>query len=164
MPRRPHRRSGEPLQCGSDMSHRLLSLPLCTSRCSSSPGISWFPRKIVPFSGGWYSGTRSCQWMHSLLLGWHCSPTYWQTELGICALCPENHINFSVYIFKNHVFILTHPVPIQHHRTHPNFALGVFVAPSLMVKSGSLCSIRKYTKNHFRIANIQHCEQTSSLQ
>lgn len=53
----------------------------------------------------------------------------WQTELGICALCPENHINFSVYIFKNHVFILTHPVPIQHHRTHPNFALGVFVAP-----------------------------------
>ena len=64
MPKRPHRRSREPLQCGSiflKMAYHLLSLPVCTSRCSSSPGISWFPRKIVPFSGGWYSGTRSCQ-------------------------------------------------------------------------------------------------------
>lgn len=52
-----------------------------------------------------------------------------QTELGIFALCPESHINFSVYIFKNHVFVFTCPVPIQYHRAHPNFALGVFVAP-----------------------------------
>ena len=52
-----------------------------------------------------------------------------QTEPGIFALCPESHINFSVYIFKKHVFMLTCPVPIQHHRAHPNFALSVFVAP-----------------------------------
>jgi len=127
MPKRPHRRSREPLQCGSiflKMAHHLLSLPVCTSRCSSSPGISWFPRKsFLLVEDGIQAPDLASKCIHCFWDG-TALQHIWQTELGICALCPASHINFSVYIFKNHVFILTRPVPIPHRRTHPNFALG----------------------------------------
>lgn len=114
----------------SDTSHHLLSthLPVCTSRCAALGSASSPGKSFLLVEDGFQVPDLASKCIHCIWDGTALQHIH-QTEPGIFALCPESHINFSVYIFKSHVFMLTCPVPIQHHRAHPNFALSVFVAP-----------------------------------